>query len=110
MKRVYIAHPLRGDHPHDLGAIERNIARVEAIARKVAEEELGVMILSPIHALSFLPPIGDQSLPLAMCASLLEVADEVRFYGDWRSSQGCKFEHSLALSRGVPVFYPEEDV
>jgi hypothetical protein len=109
MRRVYIAHPLRGDHPNDLAAIERNITRVELIARRVAEEEANVLILSPIHAFSFLSPIGDQSLPLAMCASLLEMADEVRFYGDWRTSEGCMFERFLALRRGLPVFYPEEE-
>lgn len=107
LKKVYLAHPLRGDHPDDLAAIEWNKARVERIARKVAEEEPNVMILSPIHAFSFLPPIGDQSLPLAMCASLLEMADEIRFYGDWRKSEGCMFEHALALKQGIPIFYRE---
>ena len=56
MRRVYIAHPLRGERL-DIAEMERNVSRVTEICRHVAEEHPDVLILSPIHAFDFVSPL-----------------------------------------------------
>lgn len=107
MKRVYVAHPLRGNRPDDLMSITDNQNCVRKICLEIAKNERDVVILSPIHAFSFFPVQGDQKRPLAMCRELLAMADEVRFYGDWERSEGCRMEFEFAMSRNIPVNFPE---
>lgn len=109
MKRVYVGHPLRGNHPEDDLAIMKNFFDTTAVCIKIALKEPGVLILSPLHCFSFSSPIGDQTIVLAMCRELLSMADEARFYGDWRNSEGCKMEIEHARSCGIPVLFPEDD-
>ena len=48
MRRVYIAHPLRGERL-DIAEVEQNVSRVTELCRRVAEAHPDVLILSPIH-------------------------------------------------------------
>jgi hypothetical protein len=109
MRRVYIAHPLRGERPDDLMAITDNQNRVRKICLEISKNERGVLILSPIHAFSFFPVQGDHKRALAMCRELLSMADEVRFYGNWQRSEGCRMEFELAMKLGKLVNFPEDD-
>ena len=109
MKTIYICHPLRGNHPHDIARINANYNSARRICERLAREETDVLILSPLHAFSFFPAQGDQTAPLRMCLALLGKADELRVYGNWQSSEGCCMEIEHALSLGIPVAFPEED-
>lgn len=109
MKRVYVGHPLRGNHPEDDLRIVKNIAAATLVCIRIATNEPGVLILSPLHAFGFCSPKGDQTATLAMCRELLSMADEARFYGDWRTSEGCTMEIEHARSLGIPVVFQEDD-
>jgi len=109
MKRVYVGHPLRGNRPEDDNAILKNLMDATAVCICLAVKEPDILILSPLHAFSFFSPKGDQTWPLAMCRKLLSMADEARFYGEWRTSEGCKMEIEHARSLGIPVLFPEDD-
>ncbi len=108
-KRVYIGHPLRGNHPEDDLRIVKNIVAATDVCVRIAKTEPGILILSPLHAFGFFSPKGDQTAPLAMCRELLSIADEARFYGDWRTSEGCMMEIEHARNLGIPVLFPEDD-
>lgn len=104
-RKVYIAHPLQGESPDDISSIYHNIDAVSQICRDIVAQEPLVIPLSPIHAFSFCAPIGDQSSVLDLCLSLLTIADELRVYGDWESSKGCKMEIAHARRLGIPVIF-----
>ena len=110
MKKVYIAHPLRGAEQTEMDVIAGNIAHVDDVCRKIAEERPDVLILSPIHAFCFVSPLGPQDWVLDQCRHLLNVADEVWVYGDHRNSEGCRMEIEHAQSLGIPVFDKSEDL
>lgn len=86
MKRVYIAHPLRGD-------VEKNMKEATEICRKIAEDDKDVILVSPLHAFSFLDPeTCDQRQVMRCCKKLIDSCDEIRFYGEWWKSEGCREE------------------
>lgn len=105
--KAYIAHPLRGENPHDLCEIYDNINAVDAICRRIVETEPGVLPLSPIHAFGFYPPVGDQSRAFDLCRALLITCDELRVYGDYRSSEGCQMEIELARHMSMPIVFED---
>lgn len=111
MRRVYIAHPLRGERL-DIAEMERNVSRVTEICRHVAEEHPDVLILSPIHAFDFVSPLEPQDWVMRQCLALLDVADELWTFGDWERSEGCRMEVAHARAMEKPVVFKEraEDV
>jgi hypothetical protein len=92
MKKVYVAHPLRGD-------VEGNIKKVTEICQSLTN----VIPLSPLHAFGFLDPTGDQFHAMQCCLSLLSTADELWVHGEWWKSEGCQAEMSFAGCRGIPI-------
>lgn len=107
MKTVYIGHPLRGPAPHSSGTYLDNWISINRLCSRIAAKEPDILILSPIHAFRFYSPKGDQSAVLEKCRALLSLADEARFYGDWKSSEGCLMEIEHARKIGIPVLFPE---
>lgn len=108
MRKVYIGHPLRGPAPAEKARIIANILSVSRICLRLIHDEPDILILSPIHAFFFYDPEGDQTAVLSKCRALLALADEARFYGDWRASEGCRMEIDHARALGIPVLFPED--
>ena len=108
MRWIYVAHPLRGDHPDDLKAIGENYDKVARICRQIAKEHDDVLILSPLNAFSFFSPFEDQTQVMEMCLELLGLADELWVYGDWRKSEGCCKEVAYAGLYGIQTRFAEE--
>jgi len=109
MRRVYIAHPLRGERL-DIAVIERNVARVTEICRRVAEEHPDVLLLSPIHAFDFVSPLGPQDWVMRQCLALLDLADELWVFGDWERSEGCRLEVQHARATGKLILFEDGTV
>ena len=109
MRRVYIAHPLRGERL-DIAVIERNVARVTEICRRVAEEHPDVLLLSPIHAFDFVSPLGPQDWVMRQCLALLDLADELWVFGDWERSGGCCMEVEHARETGKAILFEDGTV
>lgn len=95
MKKVYIAHPLRGADR------EKNVEEVTKICKKVVELFPDVLPVSPIHAFSFLDNCGaeGEKKALELCLELLRTCDEAWFFGEWQNSVGCRAEYDAACSR-----------
>lgn len=106
MRRVYIAHPLRGERL-DIAEVERNISRVTELCRHVAEERSDVLILSPIHAFDFVSPLGPQDWVMRQCLALLDIADELWVFGDWERSEGCRMEVAHARGTGKLILFED---
>ena len=106
MRRVYIAHPLRGERL-DIAEVERNVARVTELCRRVAEEHPDVLILSPIHAFDFVSPLGPQDWVMRQCLALLDLADELWVFGDWERSGGCCMEVGHARATGKLILFED---
>lgn len=95
MKKVYIAHPLRGD-------VEGNTRKATKICQELTREG-NVIPFSPLHAFNFLDPKGDQSVAMNCCYTLLKSCDELWLHGNWKNSEGCKLELIFATEHGIPV-------
>ncbi|MBP2656228.1 MAG: hypothetical protein H6Q73_3797 [Firmicutes bacterium] len=95
MKRVYIAHPLRGN-------VTENIQQATDICLKYARQG-EVIPLSPLHAFQFLDITGDQVKAMQMCFELLAMCDELWIHGPWWTSEGCQAEICFAGCRDIPV-------
>lgn len=106
MRRVYIAHPLRGERL-DIAEVERNISRVTELCRHAAEAHPDVLILSPIHAFDFISPLGPQDWVMRQCLALLDVADELWVFGDWERSEGCRMEVAHARGTGKLILFED---
>lgn len=107
MKKIYVAHPLRGDGPADIATISKNISAVDEICRGIRIAYPDVLILSPIHAFSFETALTDQTWALAQCAELLTMVDELWVYGDWERSEGCTMEVARACEMGLTIVYAD---
>jgi hypothetical protein len=114
-KAIYVAHPLRPDPAFSLKrryeVYSQNIGDATRICRKILEEYPNCLILSPIHAFSFVDPLYDKEtadLIPEKCCRLLELADELWVYGDYETSEGCQMEIAWAEKHGKPVIYKEE--
>jgi hypothetical protein len=103
MKKIYIAHPLRGDRPGDPEAIRENERRVGDICRSLSETHPDHLILSPVHAFGFVDATGPQEWVLSQCRMLLALADELWVFGRWWTSEGCRMEVAAAKNMGIPV-------
>lgn len=97
MKKVYIAHPLRGADR------AKNVEEVTRICKKITELFPDVLPISPIHAFSFLDNCGaeGEKKALELCLELLKNCDEAWFFGsNWRASVGCFEEYHVAFGGG----------
>lgn len=106
MKKVYIAHPLRGKMG-DVSTIYENYLRADALMLALSgeREKEDILFLSPVHAFSFVSPLGPQDWVLAQCRRMLELADELWVFGNWRESKGCQMEIEHARKIGVTVIF-----
>lgn len=107
MKRVYVAHPLRGGRA-DMDIVMANIARVSEIMRKLAAEEPEVLFFSPVHAFGFMDPLGPEEWVMKQCLEMLALCDELWVYGPWRESKGCNMEIKRAIFLKKPIVYKEK--
>lgn len=111
MKKVYVAHPLLGDtdtENFDPIIPLQNKHRASEICREIAGKYPHILILSPIHAFSFLSAL-DRERPLELCRKLLSLADELWVFGDWQTSEGCRKEIEHARALGLPVVFYGRD-
>ena len=106
MKRIYIAHPLRGGG-RDPNEIEANVARVTEIMRSLAAEAPDMLLFSPIHAFGYLDPLWPQDWVLRQCLEMVSLCDELWVYGPWHKSEGCRMEVERARAQGKPVLFKE---
>jgi hypothetical protein len=108
MKKVYIAHPLRGDtdrtHPN-YKIVFDNVEAVDRICRTITETYPDVLPLSPVHAFSFLKVFSEDDKAIEMCLKLLALADGLWVFGDWENSEGCRIEIQRARELGIPICY-----
>lgn len=97
MKKIYIAHPLRGENR------EKNVAEVTKICKKITELFPDVLPVSPIHAFSFLDNCGaeGEKKALELCLELQKSCDEIWFFGNWAKSEGCCAEFDAAHVRRI---------
>lgn len=108
MKKVYIAHPLRGG-TCDVGTIYKNYLKVDALMLSLSRKHEGddILFLSPIHAFGFVSALGPQDWVLSQCRALLELADELWVFGDWKTSEGCKMEVEHARELGITIVFED---
>lgn len=96
MKKVYIAHPLRGN-------VEHNMQLANNICKELAANS-DIVPFSPLHAFDFLNPEEcDIYQVMQYCFALLESCDEIWVHGNWQFSEGCKAEIDFAKCRGIPI-------
>ncbi len=95
MKKVYIAHPLRGDE-------HNNVAKATEICKALAEEGK-VIPFSPLHAFGFYQTTRDQFQVMQYCFALLSACDEMWVHGNYGISEGCQAEIAFAKCRGIPI-------
>lgn len=98
MKRVYIAHPLRGNR-------ELNYRMATQICDRLAHER-EVIPISPLHNFGYLDPAHfDPYHAMQLCFGLLSIADELWVFGKWWESEGCQAEICFAGCHGIPIRY-----
>lgn len=100
MKRVYIAHPLRGD-------VEANREKVTEICKKL-EQKGKVMPFSPVHAFAFVDAAGCQRKVMAWCMEELSRCDEIWIFGSdeaIKKSAGVMAEIAFADAAGIPIYF-----
>lgn len=104
MRKIYITHPFRGKtgSPEE---VKRNIESVTRICRQISQENMDALIMSPVHAFSFMTAEDPQDWVLKQCVEMLKSCDEVWVFGDWRNSEGCLMEISAAKEAGIPVVF-----
>ena len=101
---VYVATPLRGQYPNCEDEISLNYERADVILRTIARNYAQVVPLSPLHAFRFLSGKGSHDRAMDLCGDLLSLCHELWLFGDWKKSEGCSEERSLAMARGLPVY------
>ena len=104
MRKVYVAHPLRGG-TSDFQVITENMAQADRVLIYLSKEYPDILFLSPIHAFSFVSALGPQEWVLEQCLALLDLADELWVFGDWYSSEVCTMEIEHARKLGIEVLF-----
>lgn len=97
-KLVYIAHPLTSH-----GDEKINRKRVNTICKTIMNTEPNIVPISPIHAFSFYPATGSQDKVMQYCKHLLLQCQEIRLYGEWWHSIGCKQEIQIAQQAKITI-------
>jgi len=96
LKKVYIAHPLRGD-------IAENEKRIAGVCRDIVDAQPGILPLSPVLAFDFFNPDTEPVKAMQYCLELLSCCEEVWIYGEWWKSEGCQGELCFAGCRHIPI-------
>jgi hypothetical protein len=100
---IYIIHPYRAP-----GDYESNRQAIMEICRRIAMDEPNTMPISPILAFGYLDDRTDRQAALELCQDLLqtviEMEGEVRVYGRWQESEGCRLEVLWAHNHGGIVY------
>lgn len=99
---IYVCHPLRS------GNVQKNRENISEICKQITEDYEDTLILSPIHNFSYISTEGDQTDVFAQCAELLNLADELWVFGDYKNSEGCQLEIRTAKELKIPVQYMED--
>jgi len=96
MKKIFISHPYVGK--------KSNIEAIKHICKTLVP--FGVMPLSPVLAFSFMKDQvpEERGRALEFCEELVELADEVWFFGEWQKSEGCQLEFRTALVEMIPIY------
>lgn len=110
MKTIYVAHPLRGQQPIDINTVLLNKKAVDDLCERISKELPDNLILSPIHAFSFVSVFQPQEWVLSQCLKLLELADELWVFGSWTGSEGCQMEIERAKELGVPIYFKDYEL
>ena len=84
MKKIFVSHPYGGKC--------QNMRAITHICQHLVC--FGIMPISPVLAFSFMNDHVEEerSKALEWCDSLIEVVDEVWFFGEWWNSEGCQLE------------------
>ena len=108
MKKVYIAHPLRGG-TLDIQVVYKNLAEIEKLLQLLSakHEYDDILFLSPLHAFSFVSPLGPQDWVLGQCRAMLDLCDELWAFGNWEDSEGCRMEVEYARKLGLTVVFED---
>jgi len=92
--RVYVCHPFADAPVKNAGCVRR-------ICRLIVED--GLLPLAPhIYLPQFVNEATEREQAMALCLELMELADEVRVYGD-RITPGMEEEIARARELGLPV-------
>ena len=99
MKKVYIAHPLRGAER------KKNVQETTQICQKITELFPEILPVSPIHAFSFLDGGGaeGEKKALALCLETVKQCNELWLFGEWWNSSGCQSEWAIANGAGIKI-------
>jgi len=109
LKRIYVAHPLRGlDQAHG-SFVKENMKETEEICKQIvnADSYYDVpagewMPVSPLHAFSFLAGFDPERV-MKYCFELLHSCDEMWVFGRWWESEGLLRELGFAAANHVVV-------
>jgi len=91
---VYVSHPYGGK--------KENEEKVAEIINQLSKEYPTYLFISPIHSFSYAYHDVDYQVGIDMCLWLLEKADEMWVYGDWKNSKGCNMETEYCKEFGIP--------
>lgn len=83
------------------------MAEINFICRCISEKYDDVIIISPIHALSFYDTMDDPKMIITKCLQLLNLCDELWVFGDYLNSTGCLTEVQFAFENNIPISYKE---
>lgn len=97
---VYISHPFNND--------PKNYRKVTDIVAELQNQHPGWMILSPIHAFSMIYDKMPYLNGILRCFWLLDKADEMLVYGDYKQSKGCLAEIDFCKQNNIPYKIMEE--
>lgn len=97
MKVIYVSHPYGGKKENENSA--------DRITKILADTFPNVTFISPIHAIrreySKTPYIEGLKYTL----EILNRSDGIFMSPEWKGSNGCQIERSLAKHKGMPIFY-----
>lgn len=93
-KIIYISHPYSGKRS--------NLDDIERIVLSLMKELPDYLFLSACHSFGYQYQEMSYEDGLAECLWLLDRADEMWVYGDWKNSRGCKAEVEYCKEKGVP--------
>ena len=98
MKKIYMAHPLRGD-------VESNLKSADQYLRKLQKFD-DCEVFSPLHEFADVDPEGDQRGVMVDCIKALAECDELWVCGDdvgTITSRGVQAEIAFAKAVGISI-------
>ena len=98
LKKIYMAHPLRGD-------VESNLKSADQYLRKLQKFD-DCEVFSPLHEFADVDPEGDQRGVMVDCIKALAECDELWVCGDdvgVITSRGVQAEIAFAKAVGISI-------